>query len=610
MALIFHSDVVALINTADEVLNGRSDDWEHLGQAVDRVQKLQQWQWERFCFFRQGQERTPDSEDIAAALAQDFQRRDQALQAIEQVCHGQLDSGELESWVLALLKASQRITKASEELERLDSTRPLSVFPLLHDFLRAGGNVARKLESPQALSSRLKPLIGWVRDLDADWKLESELFEDLRSMDEEFQAILQEMKEGVGAAFVFLESGSYPDLESGLERLAEAGQELAQFVQTAQSSAADKAIHSPYREIERWAIRRATATPDDPGVQEAYKEVATLLQVHQRQLAGLGEIPFDSDEYLAAFEAVETALGQEFAAYEAGDVEGLCEASQSYEVALEGLSTTLSEASADLDEAPALQELRRLVLGVYYKQTPRRFLRAMLDTIVPGFQRALAVETQDDGRAALGQCLQACEHAISGLDDESVTDLVDAWRLLNTGGAALLEVQARRIVEEEAEAEKRRVPCPSCGVRNEPTSTTCVCGVRLLLATAGQLEAASSTGSLSLKEGPPTAVFGVSDPGFANLAQLLQLAERIHSGEATSTDILRTLEPHMQRANRLLESTPTMGKARFFRQSVQKFQQGLEQLAGQARERDASRLTQGVELLMEAGQELETFRAP
>ncbi len=609
MALLFHSDIVELVNTADEVLGGRFDFWKPLAQRVARAQRTHQWQWERFCFFRQGQERTPDTEEISAELTQDFHLRGQALQALEQLCHGRGQLTELDRWVLTLLRASQRITKGSEELERLDSTRPLSAFPLLHDFLRAGNNVAQKLENLQALGPRLKPLIGWVKDLEADWELESELFEDLRSMNKEFQAILGEMKEGVGAIFVFLETGNYPDLETGLERISEVGQELAQFIQRAQAAATDKAIHSPYREIERWAARRTSAEPSDPKIQEAREGVDRLLQVHQHQLSGFGEIPFDSEEYLTAFEAVEEALAQELAAFEADDLEGLCEASQNYEVALERLSETLSEASYDLDEAPALQELRRLVLAVYYKQAPRRFLRSLLETLVPGFQRALAVEVQEEARAALAQCLQACEHAISGLDEESVTDLVDAWRLLNVGGAALLAVQAQRLAEEEAEAERRRVPCPNCGTRNETTATTCACGVRLLLSTHGQLEAASNTGVVSIKEGGPPTELGGHQPTSENLLQLLQLAERIDAGAATSAEISQTLEPHLARVRGLLESTPASGKARFFRHSVQKFQRGLEQLAGQARHPDSDRLAQGVELLMEAGQELETFRS-
>lgn len=608
MALLFHSDIVEVINAADEVLSGRPEFWDSLVHAVARAQEMHQWQWERFCYFRQGQERTPDSDEIALDLAQDFHLRGRALQALEHLCQSGAQPAELERWVLTLLRTSQRITKGSEELERLDSTRPLSSFPLLHDFLRAGSNVSKKLESPQVLRLRLKPLIGWVKDLDVDWKSESELFEVLRPMDEEFQAILEEMKEGVGAVYLFLESGDYQELDTGLERLAEVGQELARFIQSAQAAAADQAVHSPYREIERWAVRRLSVGPDDPSTQEARREVDALLQTHQRQLSGLGEIPFDSDEYLAAFEEVEAELGRELAAFEADDLEALCEASQNYEVALERLSATLSEASYDLDEAPALQELRRLVLAVYYKQAPRRFLRSLLETIVPGFQRALAGESQEQAREALAQCLQACDHAISGLDDESVTDLVDAWRLLNTGGAALLAVQAQRVAEEEAQEERRRVPCPSCGARNEPTATTCACGVRLLLSLHGQLEAASTTGELSIKEGPPPTAFDVSPPASENLAQLLGLAERIQAGLVTSAEISRTLEPHLVRVRALLESTPTTGKARFFRHSVEKFQKGLRQLAGQAQRPDSDSLTQSVELLMEAGQELETFR--
>lgn len=605
MALFFHPDIVQLIDTADEVLGGR-DQWINLAAAVARAQQLQDWQWERFLYFRQGQEKTPDSEEIAGEVAQDFQLRGKLLQSIDDLCRSRGPRPELQALVLALLRASQRITKGSEELERLDSTRPLAPFPLLHDFLRAANNVHSKLESPQALGLRLKALVGWVKDLEADWGAELELFENLRPLDEEFQAILEEVKEGVGAVYHFLASGDYPDLAAGTESLSEAAQELARFIAQAQAAAADEAEHSPYREIERWAVRRLRMGPEDQATQQAKGEVETLLQSHQAQLEGLGEIPFDSEEYLAAFEELEAVIDQEFAAFEADEFEALCGASQNHELALDRVSATLAEASVDLDGAPALQELRRLVLAVYYKQAPRRFLRSLLDTLVPGFQRALVAESQQQAKNALALCLQACEHAISGLDEESLTDFVDAWRLLNTGGAALLAVQEQRLAQEAAEAEQRKVPCLACGLRNEPTAMTCACGVRLVLSTERQLDAAAEVNALSLKEG--VAHSPQATPASENLAQLLGLAERIEAGLATPTEIAQTVEPHLARVQALLESTPATGKARFFRHSVEKFRQAVDKLAAQAEVRDADSLAQGVELLLEAGQELETFR--
>lgn len=609
MALVFHPHIVDLINVSDEILDGRAEDWTALLEATQQAGETHRWQGERFAYFRQGQERSSDSESLAAELRTHFEKRGLVLEQLAGIGQREGPLEELRDAILVIQKVSQNITKASEELERLDSAQPLSPFPLIHDFLRAGENVKAGLESAESLSSRLPAVVTWVEDVAQDWDTERELFTDLRLMDEEFRELLEELQDGIGGVFVFLEEGDCSDLEAGLDFISRASQKLGQFIGRAQLEASEKPLRSPYREIECWAIRRSQSSAEEPGVLAARALVATLLETQQHQLAGFGEIPFDSEAYLAAFEKAETTLHLELSALENDDCEGLCQASQEYEATLRELARTLAEASVDLEEAPALQELRKIVLGVYYGQTPRRFLRSLLDTLVPGFQRALAGETEPAAQAALSECLAAFEHAINGLDDESVTDLVDAWRLLNSGGAALIAVQRHRVAEEEAEKEKRRLPCPSCGRRNEPETTKCACGARLLVATIGQLEAASRVG-LSVKEGPPTLVQSPGPrPKSEHLLQLLGLATRIHLGAAGPREIQSTLEPHLQRVAALLEQTPSEGKARFFRQSVMKFQRGLENLASQARQPNVAGLVSGIELLLEAGQELGTFRS-
>ena len=607
MALLFHPQIVDLINAADEVLEGRTEGRSELLEAVTQAEETHQWQSERFLYFRQGQECSAESQSLATALQGHLDQRAEALGRVRQGCEDE-SLEPLRDAILVVQKASQNITKASEDLERLDSATPLSPFPLLHDFLRAGANVQEGTVESESLTSRLPALIAWVDDVVEDWNTERELFTELLPMDDEFNGIVEELQNGVGGVFVFLDEGDKRDLEAGLAAIARASQKLGQFIGRAQLEASDKAMHSPYREIERWTVRSSREPRDEQAVAEARQSVAELLETQQQQLSGLGEIPFDSEEYLAAFEAVESAMAEEFAALEADDVERLCQASQNHEVALEGLATTLAAASVDLEEAPALQELRKVVLGVYYRQTPRRFLRSLLDTLVPGFQRALAAEADEAARLALADCLTAFEHAINGLDDESITDLVDAWRLINSGGAALIAVQRHRIAEEEAEKERRQLACPACGRRNDPEIAKCACGARLLVATIGQLEAASRVG-ISVKEGPPSLTNpSAPKPKSQHLLQLLTLATRIHTGTAGPQEIQKTLEPHLQRVNSLLQQTPGEGKGRFFRQSVRKFQRGLESLADQAQRPSAAGLVSGIELILEAGQELGTFQ--
>ncbi len=609
MALVFHPHIVDLINVSDEILDGRAQDWTALLEATRQAGETHQWQSERFAYFRQGQERSSDSESLAAELRTHFERRGKVLEQLVGISEREGTLEDLQDAILVIQKVSQNITKASEDLERLDSAQPLSPFPLIHDFLRAGANVKTGLESAESLNVRLPAVVAWVEDVSQDWDTERELFSELCPMDEEFRALLEELQDGIGGVFVFLEEGDQTDLEAGLDFISKATQKLGQFIGRAQLEASEKPLRSPYREIECWAVRRSQSSAEEPKVMAAKALVTTLLETQQRQLAGFGEIPFDSDAYLAAFEKAETTLGLEFSALERDDFEGLCQTSQEYEATLQELARTLAEASVDLEEAPALQELRKIVLGVYYRQTPRRFLRSLLDTLVPGFQRALAAETEPAAQAALSECLAAFEHAINGLDEESVTDLVDAWRLINSGGAALIAVQRHRVAEEEAERERRQLPCPSCGRRNDPETAKCACGARLAVATIGQLEAASRVG-ISVKEGPPTLVNSAGPrPKSEHLLQLLSLATRIHAGAAGPREIQQTLEPHIQRVNALLKQTPGEGKGRFFQQSVRKFQRGLENLADQAQRPSAAGLVSGIELILEAGQELGTFRS-
>jgi hypothetical protein len=593
--LLLHPHVIDVLNATDELLAGQ-DHWDLFEQALAQMAETHAWQRERYGHFRQGQKRTAAIEQLGASVEQAFEDRGEALETLL----GQVSQRDLEvvaSAARQLQKASQRIAKGSEEIEAEDTRQRLAPLPLLHDFLQAGFNVYGGYEPYSAILARLRPVVAWVGDLEQDWAGECELFESLRERDPAFSEAIELFKSGVGAVVVYEESGDERDLLAGLVQVQEATQKLAAFVSQARQDGADLASYSNFREIERWAVRLARLGAEDELVKAAREQVLDLFERQRQQLQDMADIPFDSEDYAQELAQAEAAWSRQQQALEEQDAEALGEASMAFQHSLERMAAALAEGSAELEEAPALQEIRKAVLGVYYHQVPRRFLADLLANIVPGFEQAYEVETEEDARQALELCLQAFQSAYLGLRDGSLEALADSLRCLNEGGPLLLAVQRRRVAEAEAAEESRKVTCTVCGHRQDPAPVCGKCGAKLLRP-VGEL----GSSSLDLRDETDE-----KDATPQALLDLHHLVARLREGEVEEHEVLAVLDPIRARAKTVLAQATRAGAAEEFLASVQQFSFGLELLSDQARGRDLEKLEEGAELVEEAGQAILGF---
>lgn len=594
MPLILHPHVIDVLNTTDDLLDGH-ELWEQFEQVLAQMAETQAWQKERYDFFRQGQKRTAAMEELRVPVEDAFAERANALATLQ----SQLEQRDLEvlsEAVRSLQKASQRIAKGTEALEAEDTRQRLTPLPLLHDFLQAGFNVYGDYEPFSVLKPRLGPLVSWVQSLEKDWAGECELFETLRDRQPVFDEAVNLFKNGIGAVVVYEESGDSKELLAALTALQEAGNQLAQFVHQASVDATDLASYSNSREIERFAVRQASLGADDPSTQEARQQVVELLERQSQQMQGMADIPFHSEEYAEGLAEVEAAWTREQEALESGDIEALGEASMAFQSSLEKLGTLLDESSQDLSEAPALQELRRAVLGVYYNQVPRRFLKDLLFHIAPGFAKTLETEFEDDAIEALETCLHAFECAQVGLNEGSTEALAESWRLLNVGGAQLIAVQQRRVAQAAAEEESRKVTCTQCGCRQEPSSSCVECGAKLM-----KVDLGVESSSMQLSEGES------SNDRPQSLRELFDLVSRIREGVANQQEILSVVDPVRTRAQTILKQATKGGASEDFVRSVQVFSLGLDQLADQARERNLEKLEESSLMLQASSESILSF---
>jgi hypothetical protein len=587
--LLLHPHVIDVLNVTGDLMSGQ-DHWDLFEQALTQMAQTHAWQRERYHHTCQGQKRNSAMERLRAPVEQAFADRAEAIDALL----AQLEQRDLEAVsasALQLQKASQRIAKGSAELEAEDTRERLAPLPLLHDFLQAGFNVYGGYEPYAVLSARLGPVVAWVGDLENDWAGECELFDALRERDPVFKEALDLFKAGVGAVVVYEESGEERDLLAGLVQVQEATQQLAAFVAQARQDGADLASYSNFREVERWAVRLTRLGPDDELVKAAQQQVLELFERQRQQLQDMADIPFHSEEYANELAQAEAAWASQQQALEDGDVEGLGEASLAFQNGLERMAALLSDGSADLEEAPALQEIRRAVLGVYYHQVPKHFLADLLSHIGPGFEQAYEVETEEDARQALELCLQAFQSAHLGLRDGSLEALADSLRCLNEGGPLLLAVQHRRAAEAEAAEESRKVTCTVCGQRQHWTPV-CQCGAKLIRPVGG-LDA-SSLDLRDQNEGSETVPQALRD--------LRDLVARVREGEVEEQEVLAVIDPIRARAKAVLTQAARAGAEEEFLASVQQFSFGLELLSEQAKERDLEKLSEGADMVEEAGQ--------
>ena len=461
-------------------------------------------------------------------------------------------------------KSSQCIARSSEALEIEDTRQRLSQFPLLHDFLQTGFNVYGEHEPFESLKSRMGSLVSWIRDLEKDWADEVELFEDFQARLPAFQEILEMLQGGVGALLVYDEGRDNRDLLAGLVQLQEAGSRLADFMKQGQGV--------EVREFERLRLRTQRLGRDAEETRLARERSMALLERQKEHLHALAELPVQSEEVTQRWVEAEAAWGRQLTALESEDWSGLTAAAKDYGAALERLGEAVASGSADLQEVPALQEIRRALLGVYYQQVPRRFLRDLIATVAPGFEQALAQERDEDAR-------QALELVVAALESESV---VDSLRLLNQAGPALLEVQRRRTLPEDSHL----LNCVQCGLRQDPGAACSGCGARLLKAESTIAE------ELWPRERG------------TDLDVAFNLVQRIRLGPVEASEILALVDPLRARTRILLQRARAGGAAEDYLSSLDSFQQGLELLAGQASERNLETLEQSHELLLRASEEI------
>lgn len=594
MPLILHPHVVDLLNAADDLIDGQ-DDGDAFHAALSQLKDTHNAQRERFDYFKQGQKHTTDLDELRRALDEAFTERAQALDDLEASLVAE-DLTTLADHVTTLQKASQRITIASQALETEDNQHRLSTVALVHDFLQAGFNVYGDYEHPSILDARVGPLVAWVRDVESDWESECELFDTLHQHREAFAQALDQIKSGVGAIVTYRDEGAPSDLLAGLVQIQESGVKLVSLIGQAQQEASDLASYSNVREIERFAVRTSRLGAEAPATIAAHQALADLFERQHQKLTNLSEVPFHSEDYAEALAQAEQAWSLQQDALLTRDIEALSDASLAFQASLERLGTLLEEASADLHEAPALEELRKAILGVYYHQVPRRFLFELIEAIEPGFRHNLEAETEDDAREALEACLQAMELAHAGLVEGSADALADAWKLLNHGGSLLISIQHRRIEQASAEADAHKVTCPRCGTRQDPSPLCIECEAKL-----PRHELGLTTSSLHLSEGessqgrPPI------------LDQLLELIHRIRSGIAGTQEIDDVIRPLKSKAELVLKQATQGGAEAVYLSHLQTFLDGLRLVAGQAQEKNVDKLDQGAHMLTASAEKILTY---
>lgn len=596
MALHFHPKIVEVINLGDDLLAGEQTTAE-LRQAVQELMDIHEFQEERFLHFCQGKKHTPSIQELIEETEEAFTSRREALTYLCELSSPPAPDETSEA-LESLLRTSQRLTKYSEELDEADTDIRFSPFPLLHDFIQASLNVCGNHESLEAIEERLGPVILWVQDVEQDWSEERELFSVLDELESEFEGILDEVKEGVGAVFVYLDEKITQDLLAGLHLLGEASQRLAVFMAKAQGTVQDKSEHSPYRDIESLVLRQEKHGPEDPKTKEARARVQQLLNAQQSQLNGFSELPVDSDEFLAIFEELEKALGQEYDALEKGELEALCEASMTYWSLQEELAEHLESSSPDLSEVTALGEYRKVLLGVYYRQTPNRFLAALTGTLFESLETTYQNETEPEARQALELCLAAFEQADLYLQNRDRFHLVESKRLLKSGALKVIALEHEQQRQLAISQERAKVPCTKCGHRNEQGLSSCSeCGSKLAVAFQEEEQT-----SLSITDG------GEDTP--QHLRQLLDLAARLETSQTSAQEVKATVEPLLKRARALKTqvSKATKGEElEQFQSGLSAYETGLQKLLEQAESVDFNALASAVASLKEGASQLRQF---
>ena len=571
--------------------------------------------------------RTPAVEELFRQIHLEQQAQ---IEALETLSLRPPKSG-LSRSITSLRSASERLLRLFPQLQQEEAKEKVySPFPVVDHTIRVGLNLLEGKAAMADFQVRLPSVAALLPVLKQDVERFKLLYQrdDLADL---AGPALERMQAGLGAANTFLGNPKErAALEDSLRLLGSGGVQLMEVLkQFDEAALADIRFHR-LRFLEE--LGRAGLGTQPPWLWDrVWSGAEQALEFYRRELSQIRQIPifFEIESHYDATnfplqvalqilrEADRSGVASDTLARLQGPAEQL-------DLAFQHLREELQAATIRFQAAPNLNALRELIgRTINGEISAAKFARELVEVqgahqeMIKGLESGPVDALTDE----LAQLTRSHTLAYARMafypDDGDAEHLRQGWHLIALSVpriVALTEQLRERLGVKPAHVAPVGVVCLKCGGENPRGQRYCVKCNAILPQTSIEF-----TDYTDITGGPPQ-VAAPAGGAPANLVKLEQLVQQVELGQVGRSQLKSELDEHLRNADKVRQNfekqAPNMGGrnkdfdayAQFFRQQMERYIQGLQEMNSYGEGADTSSLRQGLILCQAAARELQGFQ--
>ena len=473
----FSQPMIALIELSERWIEDRSFK-EDLLLTLKTVAIINEAEFNGFKFYTQGVKKTTNLLNVIEEINDAYNKREVLLDKIGNLVKRN-DPQELESQLDQLEEATILITQASESLTIEDQRLHLSKNPSLNNFLQACLNVYAETEPPEVLLARIAMAINIVNSMEQDFEKYLEIRPQAVPWQPYFVESINKMKEGIGGIQVYLDERNPQNLLAGATMVQEASTSLANLMQDMFEKTHTLFTFSLINELERLWIRRyrfKEGTITQEQLDEATKDIDQLISYHENIYESFKDSPMNESIKGYYDQSIEQMVTYERDCFnklsdDDNTLIQLKDAIEKYINTNNSVSDYIKQTIPNISEASNMNELRKLILGVYDGRTPVRILRRVADYLKNQLEQNKTAEEGAENAVSLQE--QGLEKIYKFFETRNREFLTDALDFLQNGTILMLDHYNEKNKELIDSSSKGSIACIKCGYINKNGITYC-----------------------------------------------------------------------------------------------------------------------------------------
>ncbi len=601
----FNPPTIALLELAERWLEDPSLEADLL-LVLKNVTNLSQAEHNGFMFNAQGIKKTNSLLNKIEDINKAYTERAEHLESLEGIIRRK-ESQKIEEILNKIEETTIIIEQASSIATAEDSKMRLSRYPVLNNFLQACMNVYGESEPIEVLQPRIAAAINFVTSMEEQFKAHLEIRPQAAPWQPHFTDEIEKIKEGIGAVQIYIEERNSQNLIAGSHLIQENSLALFNLLQDMYEKTGGLHTFSKVSELERLWIRRfrfKEGTITKEALDQAMNDVSMLISFHESSYANFIESPVNEaikNHYQSSIEALIKYERESFEKLTDDDTTlvMLKEAIEKYIETISTISEYITQTIPNISEATNINELCKVILGVYNGVTPVRILRRIMQYLKESLEKD---SSQDDGAGnALELQKQGLELIEEFLSVRNREILAKALEVLQNGTILLLDYYKEKSKSVIDNDDEEKIACMKCGYSNKKGISHCESCHSYLLFAKNMM--ASENHLINYENGE---LSDVEKP--ENIKKLEELASTI-SYSQDPVDVKEIVAPILAQANEVLEffqkrpaeaaEKDEMNPEKFI-EATKLYKSGLEKFLEYDKDGDKAHIATGIDMIRKA----------